>query len=164
MTVYLLPPVVETTDILAICKRSNVPFENFATIRELLLKPLNIPVVIGTIRPQDLLVLNRYAPTLVEELPTVVISAPGAVYNGDWMALASALPAMDWRELETKLSKSGHTAYEGESLVKRNLGSPAFETLEGPISLPSRSSQSRPLTRSKPVEQDEEDFLDAQPE
>lgn len=129
MTTYLLPPAIDSTEIVDICRKAGVPFEQFGTIRELILKGRDAPVIIGTIRAQDLLILNRYASSLVDELPSIVMSAPGVVYSGDWVTLASALPALDWKEIVSKLAKSGHTAFTPDALEKRDLGSPTFNSL-----------------------------------
>lgn len=129
MSVYLLPLATDPTEICEILQRSGLELFQFETIRDFIQKTSDSgPVIIGTMRPQDLLVLNRHATTLVTELPSIVMSAPGVVYTGDWVATASALPAIDWRELKDKLSKSGHTAFTPESLEKRGQGGEPFDT------------------------------------
>lgn len=131
MTVYLFPPPLDPADVVDVAKKAGAPFNQYSTLRELILNEKGGPIVLATIRPQDLLVLNRHAATLVEELPTVVMSAPGFIYSPDWVSTASALPAMDWKELAGKLSKSGHLALTPESLERRDLGSAVFEAPEG---------------------------------
>lgn len=160
MSVYLLPPVIDPTEIIEVTKKAGIAFEQFESIRDLILKTqVDAPVVIGTLRSQDLLVLNRYASSLVKELPSVIMSAPGVVYTGDWVTLASALPALDWKEVKDKLSKSGHTAYTPDALEKRDLGSPNFDTL-GVRSL----IQKRGTSLERPVGSDESYNPDAEAE
>lgn len=126
MSVYLIPPVTDPAEILDITKKAGVPFEVFNSLRELILKSHQVPIIIGSILPKDLLVLNRYSQTLLEELPTAVMSAPGAIYTGEWVSLASALPPMDWKEIQQKLAKSGHLANTPEALEKRDLGAAVY--------------------------------------
>lgn len=150
MTVYLLPPAIEPDEITALCKKAGVPFEQFSTLREFVLRSADAPVVIATMRAQDLLILNRYADSLVTELPSVVMSAPGVAYTGDWVSLASALPALDWKEVVDKISKTGHTAYTPENLEKRDLGSPAFPTIQRRSLLEEASSAAHKARISDP--------------
>lgn len=129
MSVYLLPLVTDPSEICEILQRAGLELHQFATVRDFILKTAESSTVsVGTMRPQDLLVLNRHATTLVIELPSIVMSAPGVVYTGDWVSTASALPAVDWRELKDKLSKSGHTAYTPETLEARGQGGDVFDT------------------------------------
>lgn len=126
MSIYLIPPVADAAEILEITKKAGVPFEVFNSLRELILKSHQVPIIIGTIQPKDLLVLNRYSQTLLEELPTAVMSVPGALYTGEWVSLASALPPIDWKEIQSKLAKSGHLATTHEQLEKRELGAAVY--------------------------------------
>lgn len=129
MSVYLFPLVSDPTEIVETFQRAGLELMQFESIRDFILKSADSgPLIAGTIRPQDLLVLNRHATTLVQELPTIVMSAPGVVYTGDWVSTASALPAVDWRELKDKLSKSGHTAFTPDALEKRGQGGEVFDT------------------------------------
>lgn len=147
MTIYLLPPASDPVDIIDLTKKAGVPFEQFSSLREMILKSEGVPIVLGTIRPQDLLVLNRYARTLVDELPSIVMSAPGVVYTGDWVSLASAMPALDWKEIQQKLQKSGHLAGTPEQLESRDLGSPTFVAPTGYSMLKGKAM--RPLDESE---------------
>lgn len=144
MSIYLLPPAISDKDIVEVTKKAGVPFEVFSSLRELIFAEDKGPIVIGTISAQDLLVLNRHASTLVTELPTVIMAAPGVAYTSDWISLASALPPMDWREMQTKLAKSGHLAVQPEQLEKRGLGGAVFDQMSATSSLRKRHSPGEP--------------------
>lgn len=136
MSIYLFPLGSDLGDITEITKKAGVSFESFATVRELILKSQGHPISLGMIGPQELLVINRHATTLLDEMPSVVMSAPGVLYTPDWMSLASAFPAVDWKEIQGKLSKSGHLATTPEQLEKRNLGANTRPDDVPPVSKP----------------------------
>lgn len=137
MSVYLFPMGSDLSDILEVTKKAGVPFESFATVRDLILKTQGIPIALGMIGPQELLVINRHATTLLDEMPSVVMSAPGVLYTPDWMSLASAFPAVDWKEIQTKLAKSGHLATTTTQLEARGLGANVRPEVNTPVSSPS---------------------------
>lgn len=153
MSIYLLPPGNDLVEITEVTKKAGVLFEQFGSLREMILAAQGNPICVGTLTPQDLLVLNRYARTLVEELPTVVMSAPGVIYTADWMSLASAFPAVDWKEILGKLSKSGHLATQPEQLEKRQLGPNVPD--EGMISAGAVLKHRGGLSPAKQKEQEE---------
>lgn len=156
MSLYLLPPVFNDSEIQALTKRAGVAFANFASVRDIILADNGAPYVIGSVSAQDLLVLTRHASTLMSEVPSVVVAAPGFSYTGDWVSLASALPSLDWTELVQKLSRSGHTAVKKESFDKK----PEHQSYE--VLLKSaRDLETQPpvggLVRRGPQKQEEED-------
>lgn len=153
MSIYLLPPGNDLNEITEVTKKAGVLFDQFGSLREMILAAQGNPICVGTLGSQDLLVLNRYARTLVEELPTVVMSAPGVIYTADWMSLASAFPAADWKEILGKLSKSGHLATNPEQLAKRQLGPnvPDEEMLNASATLKHRGGLS-PARSQEPQE------------
>lgn len=122
MSVYLIPPGGQLPELMEVLSKAKVQFHAFTRLREFLLVDHASPVVVGTLDATGLLVLNRYASSLVDELPTVVMSVPGAAYTGEWMSLASAFPALDWIELRNKLAKSGHLALDPDQLESRGVG------------------------------------------
>lgn len=122
MSIYLLPPSSGLEEVTAVLSKVGVKIQQFRTMRELILAEGSGPIVVGTLDAQGLLILNRYAPSLVQELPTIVMSAPGAIYTGEWVSLASALPAVDWAELAQKVAKSGHLALAPGDLPARQVG------------------------------------------
>lgn len=139
MALYLLPISSTMPEVTEVLSRAGVQLKQLKTVRELILSESDAPVVVGAVDPGVLLVLNRHAATLVNEVPTVVMSAPGAIYTGEWMTLASPFPAMDWTELREKLSKSGHLALTPGQLEARKVGGPS-PTVESSISPASPSS------------------------
>lgn len=120
MNLYLIPNVGDFSRLADQAARAKVPLLTPSTIRELILTSAGENTAIASVKAEDLLVLNKYAPTLMDEMPTIVMSVPGLIYSGEWMALASAFPSVDWMELERKISKSGHMATTPEDLPGRS--------------------------------------------
>lgn len=48
------------------------------------------------------------------------MGVPGLIYTGEWGAMASAFPMIDFSELESKLRKTGHTAHSLEDVSTRS--------------------------------------------
>lgn len=164
MPLYLLPISSTMPEVTEVLSRAGVQLKQLKTVRELILSEGDTPIVVGAVDPGVLLVLNRHAATLVTEVPTVVMSAPGAIYTGEWMTLASPFPAMDWTELRDKLSKSGHLALTPDQLEARKVGGapPTVESSTSPTSPSSwaprtQSESTRPRARPDSVPEGEDE-------
>nr|QYF49689.1 MAG: hypothetical protein [Guangxi cysto-like virus 2] len=116
MSIYIVPHVGDFDKISEISKRARVEVATVNTVREFILATHGKPIMIAAVSSRDLMILARYASTLLDEMPTVVISAPGLIYEGGWSTHATAFPPIDWTELEGKLSKSGTLATNPDDL------------------------------------------------
>lgn len=121
--IYLVPSEGDFSDLSDILKRAQIPLITPASIRQMILETAGSPISIVAASNEQLLVLNRHATQLLEEVPSVVVGVPGLVYAGDWYTLASTFPPLDWSELEKKASKSGHTAHDLSAVEQRSVGS-----------------------------------------
>nr|QYF49821.1 MAG: hypothetical protein 1 [Yunnan farmland cysto-like virus] len=119
MSIYIIPSDGDFQQLTEVTTRAEVPLLTPQTLREFILATNGLSIAVVTMSAENMLVLSRHAATLVDEIPTVVMSVPGAAYTGEWMMLASYFPPMDWIELERKLKKSGHMATTPGSLEKR---------------------------------------------
>lgn len=155
MSVYLLPSSGEFSEIVELAKKAQVEVVTPGSLRDFILSTEGKPLVIATLRDQDIQVLNRHSTTLVNELPTIVMGAPGPIYTGEWVTLASAFPAIDYSELKAKLSKSGHLATSPEDLEKRGKGlPPRLEDSTGGLRLGRGSRSERSESRQEDSEED----------
>lgn len=120
--VYLVPNSGDFEELSRLTSRVGMTLLSPTTVRDFILETNALPQCIVAMSARDLLVLNRHAATLLTVLPVAIANAPGLVYTGDWMTAASALPPMDWREMEAKFQKSGLTAHTPEELETRGRG------------------------------------------
>ena len=120
MALYIVAESGDLSSLIEVLKRSQVEFLFGERIGKVLKAYDQQPVFVATVSEADMLLLNRYPDALLDELPTSLMSVPNMVYSGDWVTLASALPAMDWMEMESKLAKSGATAQTVEQLGERS--------------------------------------------
>lgn len=137
MTIYIIPEGVDNKDLSDTLARFGAPLLRPARLRDFILETQGAALTVSTLSVADLMVLNRHAATLLDEVPTVVLSIPGALYTSEWMSVASALPAIDWIELGKKLQKSGHTANNVEQLGARARGTEQMPPVGGPSDSPS---------------------------
>lgn len=122
MPVYLIPAVGEPSDLTAVCSRAGVPLLTPAKVRDFLLMTNENPHSVCRVDSKILLILSRHANELLVDLPAVVHAVPGCVYDPDWMTLAAAFPAIDVRELLSKMEKSGVLASTPFQMEERDRG------------------------------------------
>jgi hypothetical protein len=142
MSIYIVPSNGDFSEIQEIASRAGVELFTPQTIREFILQTHDIPFAIVAMGPDDMLALSRHAATLVPEMPSVVASVPGLIYEGSWVSQATAFPSIDWSEMAKKMEKSGHLATTPEDLEKRDVGSPTFDIRHNSL-LKQRTSGSR---------------------
>lgn len=171
MSIYIIPASGNPADLLEAATRARVPVLQVKTVREYILGTHEVPMAIGVVPTEVLLVLNRHASTLLLELPSAVFAVPGLIYDSGWNTYATAYPAVDASELMAKLSKSGRLANTPDELERQNEGSvppgPRATLTRGPGS----GSQGRSDTRLSfpsahsvnPGDEDEVDADDMEP-
>lgn len=122
--IYVLPATGAFDEIIEVTQRAKVPLHTPSTLREFILSTATeeSPIQVATLTAEQILLLNRAAEQLLDQLPTVIVAAPGVFYQGDWMTTAASFPVIDWLELKSKLSKSGHTAYSRAALQSKDSG------------------------------------------
>jgi hypothetical protein len=120
MAIYIVPNVGDFQELSDLLKPSGVPFLIPKKLRELIVAEVDKPIIVVALSVSDMMVLTRNASTLLNEAPTVLVSAPGPVYDGEWVSMATAFPPIDWLEFKGKVSKSGHLSLNPEELEKRS--------------------------------------------
>lgn len=130
MSVYLVPNEGDFSAIEEVAKKAGVTLITPRNVRDFILESSDQTLVIAAVGPEILLVLNRHARQLVDELPSALIGVPNLLYSGEWFTLASTFVSIDWSEMEAKLSKSGHTAFNPEDHEARSVGAVIQEESE----------------------------------
>lgn len=127
MSTYIVPQEGNFDALTELTQRAGVTQITPKALRELVIEDAQNSVLVGALNTEHILILNRYASQLLEEVPTVVIGVPGLAYSGEWYTLAASFPPIDWSEFEKKLAKSGSTAYTKEDLEVRSVSAPVRE-------------------------------------
>jgi hypothetical protein len=122
-SLYLVPGDGNFSELTAQLERAGMSLVTPKTLRELIVSSSSETSIVAAIRPESMLILNRHASELLEELPEVVIGVLGLIYASEWYSLASTFPPVDWSELVKKTSKSGHTARNLDDVETRGNGS-----------------------------------------
>lgn len=153
MTIYVLPPSSSLEAVNEVLLKAGIKLASFAHLREYIVAEAAAgPITVATLTSQSLLILNRFASELVVDLPTIIMSAPGAVYTGEWVSLGSAFPSIDWLEFSRKTARSGHLALTPDTLTTRGVGGQS-STIASFTGLRARSEQ---------AELADEDSIDAE--
>lgn len=119
MPLYLLPEEGDYSEVASILSAAQIEFIVGEPIRHIIIKEDESNLVVATVTSHRLSLMQRYAAELFHELPTVVFNAPNLAYPGEWASVAAAIPAIDWMEFETKVSKPGAIARTPEQLQDR---------------------------------------------
>lgn len=121
---YLIPRTGDLDSLIEMVKRARGVFISPVTIRDLILEESSSKsnVVVVAISAEQLSILTRYPAELLDDVPFAVHAIPGAVYDANWSNAATALPPLDYLELEKMLSKSGHTSFTVDQLEKKHTG------------------------------------------
>lgn len=147
MSTYIVPNTGDYAQLTELTSRVRLPFVIAENARDFIaLEAQHDHSIIG-VSASTMLTLTRNASELLSEVPSVLVSVPGAVYTADWMMLASSMVTMDWLEFEKKLSKSGHTVTNVEQMDR---ASSQRDTPEG-WKLPSLSSETSVAVPSKRI-------------
>lgn len=122
---YLIPKATHENDELEqLAQKAGVPVIEVEFLYQLI-KRSDESMIIARISPHLALTLMRDLGTLLAEVPSVVLHAPGSAYSIDWNSALAPLPVLDWKELEGKISKSGLLSQTTEQAQDR---SPAADT------------------------------------
>lgn len=120
--IYLIPSVGDFKAVNEVVVTAGGTLATPQTVRELIIHDeMDVPFTVLAVTAEMLLVMNRFAKQVLKEMPYVVMSVPGAVYDGEWTSLASAFPPMDFHDLARNMSKSGHLANTPEQLQARDV-------------------------------------------
>lgn len=121
MNIYLLPPSNgDSNAVEDLAQRSGTKMISTEKLYEIIETEQTDGIVIFRLGTDNAITLMRNLSTLMRELPTVVLNAPGSAYAIDWMSALSTLPAIEWTELEAKMAKTGLLAQDTTSAEERS--------------------------------------------
>lgn len=138
MSYYFIPAEGKMDDVAETLSRAGIPFANPQTVRELITNTSS-SVVVAAVPLPVLLLVSQHPEQYFEEMPSVIHSAPGMLYQPEWQTTAALFAPMDWMEFERKTKRSGQTAYtpeQGEGRMKRlpSAEEERFTELTDPVS------------------------------
>nr|QYF49665.1 MAG: hypothetical protein 1 [Jiangsu sediment cysto-like virus 1]QYF49683.1 MAG: hypothetical protein 2 [Jiangsu sediment cysto-like virus3] len=119
---FIVPPQGDFSKLKELVDRVGGTLISPKTVREFIKLEGEETFLVAGLNSSSLLVINRHATELLESLPEVILGVPGLIYTSDFYSTASSFPSLDWRELEVKMAKSGHTSTSLDDLAERGLG------------------------------------------
>lgn len=122
MTVYILPANGDASTITEATSRATISYFHAETVREFILGVEGLPIVVVSVPEEVLLVLTRHASQLFVELPSVLTSVPGIMYDQSWMTMGTVFPPTHWRTFEEQTKRSGVLSTTPEQAESRGIG------------------------------------------
>lgn len=120
--IYLVPAEANAshTPLGKLCTKNTVSYSGQAKARDVVRAEGDSTLLIFGLPADELIVIARHAQSLLTELPTIVTGVGGLLYPAHWMSIAAPFPAIDFSELEQKLSKPGFSTFDPETHSKRH--------------------------------------------
>lgn len=122
MTIYIIPANGDASAVTEATSRATIAYFHAATVREFILGVEGLPIAIVSVPEEVLLVLTRHASQFFVELPSVLTSAPGIMYDQSWMTMGTVLPPTHWKTFEEQTKRSGILATTPEKAESRGIG------------------------------------------
>nr|QYF49783.1 MAG: hypothetical protein 1 [Jiangsu sediment cysto-like virus 9] len=123
MQLFLIPSNGDIEDLKKTTDRVGVRIVTPRTLRELIVESTSgDSVLVAAVTERQLSMMSRFPAELFDELPAVLLSAPGLFYDGAWMQMATAFPAEDYLQFARKAEKSGHVSFTVEDMEKKGFG------------------------------------------
>lgn len=120
--IYIVPANGDATELTALTSRAQIPFVQPANVREFILGIEGVPLGVMAVNEETLLVLSRHAAQLMVELPSVLTSVPGLMYDQSWMAMGTYFPPTHWKTFSESNKRSGVTSHTPDVLESRRVG------------------------------------------
>lgn len=147
---YLVPETGSLEEVIASTTRAQIPFHNPKTIRDLILVTHAEPLCVAAVSEEIMLLLSRFASSVFpDELPLVLMSVPGVLYQPGWASMATAFPPAHFRDFTEATKRSGVLSPTAEILESRGKGA-----LVAPVT--TASSMSEDYQPSEPADGDDE--------
>lgn len=122
MTIYIIPSNGDASAVTEATSRATIAYFHAATVREFILGVEGLPIAVVSVPEEVLLVLTRHASQFFVELPSVLTSAPGIMYDQSWMTMGTVLPPTHWKTFEEQTKRSGVLATTPEKAESRGVG------------------------------------------
>lgn len=122
MTIYVVPANGHAKEISDAAARASIPFFQASTVREYILGCDGKTIAVVAVPEEVMLVLARHANQIFTELPSVVTSVPGLMYDQSWMAMGTIFPPTHWKTFEEQMKRSGVLSTSPDMASSRNVG------------------------------------------
>lgn len=122
MTIYIIPANGDASSVTEATSRATIAYFHAATVREFILGVEGLPIAVVSVPEEVLLVLTRHASQFFVELPSVLTSVPGIMYDQGWMTMGTVLPPTHWKTFEEQTKRSGVLATTPEKAESRGVG------------------------------------------
>lgn len=121
--IYLIPDTGRTDEIVAVTSRTGIPLHNPKNAREFILATQADAIALVAVSEDLMLVLSRHANSFFpDELPLVLNSVPGLLYQPGWASMATVFPPAHFREFTEATKRSGVLATTAEGIESRDRG------------------------------------------
>lgn len=124
---YLIPDTGDLSEIIEHTSRAGIPFHNPQTVRDLILATQGDPISVSAVPAALMGILTRHtASVFPDELPVVIMSVPGVLYQHDWASMGTTFPPAHYQTWAESTKRSGHMATTAEAVESRGRGSSEF--------------------------------------
>lgn len=120
---YLIPDTGRLDEIGQIASRTGIPLHNPKNVRDFILMTQADPIALVSIDEDVLLILSRHALSVFpDELPVVLQSVPGLIYQPGWASMGTVFPPAHFRDFEEMTKRSGVLSTDSATLESRGRG------------------------------------------
>lgn len=149
---YLIPDTGNTDEIVAVTSRATIPLHNPKNIRDFILMTQTDPISVVAVSEDLMLILARHASSVFpNELPIVLNSVPGLLYQAGWASMGTAFPPEHFRNFAEATKRSGVLSTTSLDLESRGKGAMVLDSHE-----PSAMVEGFPLPESEDVHDEAE--------
>ena len=118
-SIYIAPEANgESNELEELAQKAGVPVLVVDKLYELIQR-VDDPIIVARMKNHDVVTLMRNLTTLLPEIPSVIVSAPGSRHSTEFMSVTASLHGVDWKELSAKFSKSGLLSQTTEQAESR---------------------------------------------
>jgi hypothetical protein len=120
-SIYIIPEASgDSNELEELAQKAGVPVLLVDKLYQLIERTAD-PILIARMRTNDVVTLMRNLNTLLPEIPSIIVNAPGSRQSTEFMSVTSTLPAVDWTEFSGKLAKSGLLAQTTSQAEERTV-------------------------------------------
>jgi len=121
--IYLIPETGVMDEISNLASRTGIPLHNPRNLRDFILSTSTDPIAIVAVDEDIMLILSRHAVSIFpDELPVVLQSVPGLIYQPGWASMGTVFPPAHFRDFEEMTKRSGVLSTNAVDLESRGRG------------------------------------------
>lgn len=128
---YLIPDTGNTAEIAELTSRATIPLHNPKNLRDFILMTQTDPISVIAVSEDLMLILSRHAASIFPvELPVVLNSVPGLLYQHGWASMSTAFPPAHFRDFAESTKRSGILSTNAADLESRGKGALVLDSRE----------------------------------